>query len=543
MPVREDHQELLIVKGVAAAKGDSSSAEIGLVSINLLADEGEPGWSLDAEDGWSPKRAQLKGGGTWADSAVSPGRTLVAGEDGNVIETLQLTVTGTSILDLGAQLTRMGRMRQAVIDFWTNPREIDPVYLHWYAKAGAGPQFALIYAMDIAELEPDVWQNPIRDVTITIEREPYWRGLPPGANPKVWTHTQIRHVNNYTPDDLTLYTTGPTSDVNHAVSGTVPNNDRSPNNNYLEITADKIPGDAPALLELACALSTAASPNEYYIGVRSEPFSYNGMSNPFICTLDASAFSGGTDVATAADATTASGNRVNITPGTASDSPRGSASVYVPSYQGRFAVFLRAYQSGGAAGDWRAHIEVFAAAGILTDVNVDVLPEVQFEVGATHWPPVYMGEIQIPAGMEAGVSSLGLGLKETQYFITIYARRTTGVSTLRFADMVLMPIDDGFARITANFDTAKSSDVIIDNTGYMAHGKPGDYAVPFPSGGTNVQYGVAEVAGQPLVLQPRKTNRIYFIRTLADVATGAPAPNGFAVRGNLIPRWVGIRSE
>jgi hypothetical protein len=538
MPVREDHQELLIVKGVAAAKGDTSSAELGLVSINLLADEGEPGWSLDAEDGWSPKRAQLKGGGTWADSAVSPGRTLVAGEDGNVTETLQLTVTGMTILDLATQLSRMGRMRQAVIDFWTNPREIDPVYLHWYAKEGAGPQYALIYAMDIAELDPDVWQNPIRDVTITIEREPYWRGLPPGQNPKVWTHTMIRGVQNYTPADLNLNTLG--GDVNHAISGTVPNNDRSPNNNYLELTADKIPGDAPALLELACALSTAVSPNEYYIAVRSEPFSYSGMSGSLISTLDASAGSLGEDAASAADATCASGSRVNITPGTATDSLRLTFGVSVPQYQGRFALFLRAYQNAGSAGDWRAHIEITASTSLIASITTLVLEEKQFSVGATQWPPVYMGEVQFPIGMEAGVSSLGLGLKETGYGILIYARRTTGVSTLRFADLMLVPVDESFVRATANFDTAKSSDLIIDNTGHIAHGKPGDFAVPFPTGGNNVQFGVAELAGQSLVLEPRKTNRIYFFRTLADASAGVPTAT-FGVRGNIVPRWVGIR--
>jgi hypothetical protein len=553
MPVRDDHQELLIVKGVAPAKGDTASAEIGLTPINLLADEGEPGWSLNLEGGWIPKRASLKSGGTWADSAVSPGRTLVAGVDANVIETLQLTVTGTSLLDLAAQLTRMGRMRQAVIDFWTNPREIDPVFLHWYAREGAGAQYALIYALDIAEDEPDVWQQAVRDVTITIEREPDWRGLPPGANPKVWTHEIIRHVANWTGINLTLYNNqGASDDVNHALigsaggaAGNITNNDSGSSNNYVEISAANVPGDAPALLQLSLQNSLAQQLNTWYVAVRSEPYSYNNISGSFQCTQDASAATLGTDAATAADATVASGNRVNITPGTAADSLRLTFSLAVPIYQGRFAVYLRAYQNTGSAGDWRAHIEINAAAAFSAGFTTLILPEQQFSVGATQWPMVYMGEIELPMGIRTGVSSFGNGLIASTYSILVYARRTTGTSTLRFADLVLMPLDEGFAIVNSTSDnTSRQTDTVIDNTGYYGRGKSETFSAPIGVEGvfTNQlsQYGLCEYAGAELTLTPRKINRVYIIRSLADVTAGIPTAT-FGVRGNIIPRWIGVR--
>lgn len=536
MPVRTDHRELLIVKGVAAAKGDTASGEVGLQSISLLAEPNQSGWSLNADGGWSPKFTQLKGGGTWADSAVGPGRTLVAGEDANVVETLQLTVTGTTILDLAGHFTRMGRLRQALYDFWTAPNEMDPLYLHWWAKGAPGPQFALIYALDVAEDEPDVWSNPIRDVTITIEREPYWRGLPPGANPKVWNHEQIRKVTTYTAADLNLYANSVGGDVNHALAATVTNNDRSPSDNYVELIASKIPGDAPALLQLSIAIPATVSPSTFHVAVREEPFAYSNISSTFISTLDASAATLGTDAASAADATVASGNRVNITPGTTADSLRVTFSTSLPAYQGRFAVFLRAYQNGGSAGDWLAHVEVNAATLFTAGIPTLVLPEKQFAVGATQWPMVYMGEIELPVGVPSVVGSLGTGLQQTNFSILVYARRTTGTSTLRFADLVLLPLDNGYAKFTANVDTTKSNDLLIDNTGYLAHGKPGDYAVPLVSGVGN-QAGLIEYAGPSLYLTPGKTNRIYFIR---DDASASPIAT-FKVRGNIIPRWRGIR--
>lgn len=555
-------QILEIVSGIPKyyslhATGVTQSAEVGLSVLSLLQGDNDDGLSLID---WQMQIAGIKGGGLWADSAVGPGRTLIAAEDTNCIETMQLACRASTWTLLASRLRILARFRDLAQQFWENPRYLDPVYLKMLGVDCPGPQYALIYTMDIAVNYPDVeQQTPYADVTLTIEREPYWRGLSPGLNPKIWTLDIIKQQFYKPGSNLTLYNNqGQNDDINHALigptlpSGNVSNNNAgssanslNPNKNYVEIDATNVPGDAPALVELACQLSLAAQLNDYMIAVRTEPFSYDGMtaSKFFRTTFNASNEATlGTDAATAADATTVSGNRVNITPGTATDSLRLTFVLTVPVYQGRFALFLRAYQNLGSAGDWLAHIEVNAADTFFgVGIPTIVLPEKQFSVGATHWPPVYMGEINLPLGMEAGMGSIGDGLMETSYSLLVYARRTTGTSTLRFADLIVWPLDEGSAYVSTNSDTSsRQCDVIVDNTGYIGHGKPGQYAVPINGVDNGVQYGLSEYRGPDIHLTPGKINRVYFIRTLVDTTAGIPTA-GFGIRGNIIPRWRGYR--
>lgn len=533
-------QILELVQGIKITPGNTLDGvnlnnELGISVLSLIQGQNDNGLALMD---WQPSIVGVKGGGLWADSAVGPGRTLIAAEDGNCIETMQLTCNASTWTLLATRLRTLYRFRDNAQNFWENFRVIDPVYLKWQGVDAPGPQYALIYTMDIAVNYPDIDQHvPSADVTITIEREPYWRALPPGSNPKLWTW-EVRHL-SFNPNDLNLFANSG-ADINHLIKGTVVNNDRNPNNNYLEVAANDVPGDAPALLLLSCGLDATQAVNNYFIAVRTEPFIYDGLPNtPFISTLDASDAVNGTDAADAVDATCASGNRVNITPGTATDSLRLTFTVSLPSYIGRFAIFLRAYQNTGTAGDWLSHIEVGAVSALTTGIPAIILPEQQFEVGATSWPPVYMGEIFLPTDDEESVSINGKGLNTTDYSIFVYARRTTGTSTLRFADMILFPLDEGFIKIISNSDTAKTQDLVFDNTGYLSHGKPGGRAAPFISN-SGKQFGIAEFIGPELYLTPGKINRIYFIRHLVDVADGIPTAT-FPVRGDIIPRWRGVR--
>lgn len=532
-----DHTELLIVKGVAKALGDTTSDEAGLVSINLLTEQGMSGWALDIEKQWNPLRAVLKGGGVWADSAITPGRTMVGGADTNVIEVMQLVLTGDTLIDLATHIRKIGQMIEDCHQFWWSFNQIEPIFLRWHALGAPGPQFALIHNIEMAIVEPDVWQNPIRDVTLTIERESYWRARASGDNPKVWSF--LWNNADYTVSNLNLDTASAAgSDL---FGDTAVGNNDTAENNFVEIDGTDIPGDAPALLQICARLDSTATPNDYWIAVKTEPFTYSNVIRPdYVSTLDASAATLGTDAASAADTTCASGNRVNITPGTATDSIRLTFPVEPPAYRGRFALFMRAYQNGGSAGDWLSHIEVQADTGLGTfPVSIE-LSEVQFSVGATHWPMVYYGQIELPVGSRAPINVQGGGIDRGPYIVQVYARRTTGTSTLRFADLVVMPLDEGFIHAQLGFDTAKGADLVYDNTGYFLHGQPGSYLAPHIVGGTGAIHGTATWEGPDLYLTPGKKNRIYFIRNLVDTTGGVPTAT-FSVRGNIIPRWRGIR--
>lgn len=587
MPIRDDHQELLIVKGVAAAKGDTSSAEIGLISINLLAEEDAPGWSLNAEGGWSPKRAQLKGGGTWADSAISAGRSLVAGVDGNVIETLQLTVTGTNILDLAAQLARMGRMRQAVIDFGISPGTADPVYLHWYAREGAGAQYALIHALDIAEDEPDVWQTSIRDVTITIEREPYWRGLPPGANPKVWTLGLTGTV-----DNLSLW-----ENTDHLHYEQIRNKQELNTDyvtpitkNYIDIPASKIPGDAPALVLLDWVRRDVTNAEDHTVFIARSTKPITRSSHPTVKThktlisLNGGDESGaGTGVTKVLDATrgvisngsTTNAYYVNTTfsanPQTRTVIWGSGASLLnlldQNTLRGQYAFFLRHKQNGGAVGDIKVQLELrinsgATAAGVLyQSVLLQAIPTTVLDasISAGFYAPLYLGTATIPFGDHLISSLEGWGVdvvKSGQFSLEVRLNitRSTGVGTLYFVDLIMLPFDEALVEIhppnEASGRTVPAGDywhMVYDNTGHMAHGdnQPRAFTFRTASGAADTGFEI-ELRGDELCLMPAVDNRLFFFSQRFNVSSGviiSSLADEPIIRLNIVPRWIGIRSQ
>jgi hypothetical protein len=122
-----NHQELAIVKGVGKTPADTASAEQDPVVIDLL-DVGS-GISLDMDGGWEPNIPSLKSGGVWADSPISDGRTLLAGQNTNVTETIRLLVTSNNPMVYAAKFAALQRMSQDCRFFWSTQYQIEPVYL------------------------------------------------------------------------------------------------------------------------------------------------------------------------------------------------------------------------------------------------------------------------------------------------------------------------------------------------------------------------------------------------------------------------------
>lgn len=550
------HQELFLVKGVQKAIGDTQSAEQGVTSINLMDVNG---FALDPVDGWQSSLPGLKAGGVWADSTVSDGRLLVSGADSNVTETMNLHISTGDTLTLFQQITRLHRFIADCRQMWTTFSQIEPVFLQWWALGAPGRQYALVYNIDIAIDYPDVSQGAMADITLSIEREPYWRALPPGANPKVWTFESRKQA--YSSGDLGLVT----GTTNHLVyDATVHNettwadNTNPTTNNYIDIAASLIPGDAEALVEMAIsATPTAASYNvtDIYIARCTKPLTYPDRIDSDTVyrrnTLNANDASTGTDTTLAADAGSAEGQRAQITFATATNVMRlewnSNQDVGYTNWAGRYAVFVRARQNGGSANQILMQLYRSGGSGV-DDISVteQVYAELRAGAGATDaWPLTYLGEVTIPPQERVNVSPDGTGLaanSNSPLAFYLYAERTTGAGVLYVSDLIFVPVDEECALLRDDVRIATSSRIaVVDNTGYFAHGGQTPVAlVNATSPGTIDRY--IELRGQDITLKPGVANRLYFLNT--GEISGSDVSDvdcTLAVRLNIIPRWRGVR--
>lgn len=554
------HQELFLVKGVQKAIGDTQSAEQGVTSINLM-DTGA-GFALNPADGWQPNLPGLKAGGVWADSTVADGRLLVSGADGNVTETINLTIATGDSVTLFKALSKLHRFIADCREMWTTFSQIEPVFLQWWAFGAPGRQYALIYNIDIAVEYPDVEQGAIADVTLSIEREPYWRGLAPGANPKVWTFEFRKQ--SFTSSDLGLVT----GTTDHLVyDATVHNettwadNTAPTTNNYVDIAASLVPGDAEALVEMAVsATPTAASYNvtDIYVSRCTKPLTYPDRIDSDTVyrrnTLNANDASPGTDTTLAADAGGAEGGRAQITFATvATNAERlewnSNQDVGYTNWAGRYAVFVRARQNGGSAN--QILMQLYRSGGVGVDdipVTEQVYAELRAGAGATDaWPLSYLGEVTIPPQERVNVSPDGTGLavnSNSAFAFYLYAERTTGAGVLYVSDLIFVPVDEQCALMRDSVRIASSSRIAVcDNTGYFAHGDINPIAlVNATSPGIVDRY--IELRGQDITLKPGVTNRLYFLNS-GEISGSAVCDVDctLTVRLNIIPRWRGVRDS
>lgn len=538
------HKLLQIVRGVAPAPGDSASNERGVVVLDLM---NENGLMLDPAGGWTPKIAGTDG--VWAENPLVPGRRLIGGEDGNVVETMRVSIGGDRI---AAHITALNRMMADAREFWSTERQIEPVYLKWEALGAPGPQYALIYNITFDLNTPSTTDitGPI-DITLSIEREPYWRALPPGTNPKIWHMEQQGQPWDY--NDLNLLT-----GTNHFAVETITNrcewDDISRtvlrSRNYVEIDGRDISGDAPALA-LITIVPGANTHNRFLVGRNTKPLSRSGIgARPQVLLMgvsDGGLPFGHADTASVGDTGAtwdppfSENRRVEVSFATETDMHQrwqwGSGAKSINVYRGRYAVFIRARQDGGSSGNvtMRLHVGANEDFPVITPT---VSPVVQSGSGnTTEWPVTYMGTIDIPNnGRTTSLtyqSAPGTGLTEENVIITLEAARSTGSAKLYICDLLLLPIDE------PSFDLKAASDVLTgaglaDNTGYSDHGGSDEFATILS--GT---HPASEFSGQMLTLLPGEVNRVYVFAM--DITGLSDAQTNNTVRINIIPRWRGVR--
>lgn len=560
-----DHEKLQIVKGVGKTPTDSNSAENDPVIVNLL------GGIITLEtNGWSPQIAATKSGGVWADSPITDGRTLLAAPEGNVTEKMTLIIADKSYLTVVKALSGLAQMAMDCRDFWQSGTQIDPVYLTWKAKCGAGEQYALLYNIEVATEYKD-GPDPIINASITLEREPFWRGIPPGANPKLWSFyiNKQQIGTNKTLADATLVTGS-----DHLITQTINNKfEWTPaaaglqvtpiTQNYIDITAAQVPGDAPALVEIGLSSANNNAFSNLYIGKSSKPMSgtgHDGIRRVNALNLNCGDGGVGSNLTKTAGVSTTGVKSNNSSAtfyfGTRTSTGAGSwvnASIWGSNpgangitldrqlLRGSYAIFARAFNASAAPvlTDMKMRIVINEADDTMA-LNDIILPEV--------YPPLslglsYMGTVTLPFSARSvqSLSGYGTQLQEGKGNLTITLQYEVLVATANriftAVDVILVPLDEAMSQLVLINDISSflpsTGAVVIDNTGYLSRGELKQLATMYQSG--VVSGGAAfELRGANITLSPKTNQRLYFLNDgLLDMTE--------TIRLNIIPRWAGIR--
>lgn len=574
MPDMSGHAILKIVKGVQITPSDTQSAEVGLDEIDLLDPNGF------ACDEYDMKMPALKSSAVYADSPLSDGRTLISGTLGNVTETIRLQLTAGTIIQLAAMLSKLGRFKQDCNDFWDTFVQIEPIYIKHQIVSEPGPRYALLYDIDIDTDTPLIPSEAKRTVTLVIEREPYWRGIAPGDNPKHWFYIKNDQSQQWASSNANLLTGS-----DHLVTGTIQN--RAELNsavsgfatqNFIDIPAAKIPGDAPALLSLSVQQAVAVSATTLIVGKSTTKKTGNisrftGVNQLTVFTFNVGDSSGsGTDTTLAADTgapDNKSGTNQRSVTTFATVATMTSRLTWFPSanepngfstavLRGRFMVFLRARVSAAASVRLQMDISVGNGSDQLTTTPVTLSDLGGGGTGnSTDWALVYLGVVGIPfTDKRTSVGADGRGIwidsqNAAEIQLGMSAARDSGAGSLYMSDLIFIPIDEGAIKVASALAVGTGATVpfawLYDNSGYFTHGTPADYgaihAVTASSSAT-FEADTAELSGSPLYLTPGIDNRLYFLAYVESTKRSFPFdPSASSVRLNIIPRWQGYRTE
>lgn len=567
---------LQIIKGFGKTPTDNTSNEIAPVVVDLMSGL----MSLD-EGGWTPEIPQIKNGGVWTDSPINDGRQLLAAPFGNVTENITVLISDTSYLGAIRGLMGLNKMAQDCADFWQTQAQFNSIYLMWYASCGAGEQYALIYDMQLAPTYLNASQPTIQ-VVISIEREPYWRGVPPGGNPRLWTlykagkPVNTSNVGLITQTDDLVYDTGVKNRFEWNTSI-----DNPTSRNYLDIPASLIPGDAPALVELMvqATLDGTNPTSSLFVSRSTTPISIKDRNGNV--SLQSMVFNAGDAVAPTnwtktADATCGClsitsavtkyiGRNAALANGTY---PNFATWRFFSTYNfvslnlipGQFAIFWRCKQLNGAAGDIQARFRVSDGYGSFTG-NYQNLPLVA-AAGATcenRFDLLYMGVVTFPLNGNINSSADGRGIGTPQKNATVSVanlfidvlQNNVANRSIDFLDLIFVPISEAAVNLLPGANAGGSFVYYtFDNTGYLGHGNlQSQSKIVSWDGSISTLESTMEARGQDLTLVPGVNNRLYFIYQRAPAAGGtnfsAPdSSNDFAsVRVNIVPRWSGIRDQ
>lgn len=568
-----NHKELKLIKGIGKTPGDSSSNEIDPVVVNLM------GGAITL-DSFAPGTPAVKSDGIWSDSVLSDGRQLLSAAAGNVAETIRVVIKDDSQYGTMKQFRALNAMALDCRAFWESDAQYNPVYLDWWAGCGAGPQYALIYDIQLKADYVDA-PTPTLAVTIQLEREPYWRGLPPGANPRLWTLYKASktpttsNVNLVNQTDDLVYDTALKNRFEWDTAYSAPLS-----RNYVDIPASLLDGDAPALVSLVVQATTDATnpTSSVFLGRSTRPTSLKDHNGSVM--LQSCVFNAGDCMAPASWTKTADATCGCISNGSGSTKYIGrNTALATGTYNqfaswsffnsnnfvnlnllsGRYAVFWRCKQRNGAAGDIQARIRINDNYGSFVG-DYQNLPLV---AGSTttcenRFDLLYLGAVTLPlnGNVNSAMDGRGIAVQQKNSLVSTAAiyvdvlQNNASTRSIDFLDLVFIPISEQMVNLLPGANGGGSFTwYLYDNTGYWLHGQNfqnGKIVNGDPSSISSIE-GVMETRGQDLTLVPNVNNRLYFMYQRAPAAGGSnfSAPdssNDFAsVRINIVPRWIGIR--
>lgn len=563
-----EHFSLWLAKGIEPVPGDTASLERIDEKIDLLSATG--GFGV-GKDGWTPRLPQVKNGGVYIDNPSIPDRFPVSLTLGNVTETIKLTARASDYVGRYYLETKLARLRKAAHDFWLTDTQQQPVYIGFQAMGAKGAQYARIYSLDIVQTKDMTIPANVNELVITIDREYGWLLIPPGTNPKwasyIINNTESTWLTQSGASLASLY-----SGTDHLAYGTCYNKQEfntlttllTPN--FIDIPAAKIPGDLPALVCVNVEVDDGVATSDVFIAKSTKPATtpdraanaqllYNALAASGASIVDGGAFATDTTYGVAhtpnsalvriynpSFATTAEAQRLFWTTGAALY-PHLNPRVL----RGTYAVFVRAWQAGGAAGICNMRLTITSTGDFVFFNSGPVTAQLRSTgFSGLH----YMGTTTLPSDVPSTISARGTGSQvEYDLKIILYAQRTTtaGSAVLNVVDVVLMPIDEGFVQIKGDYYTNPAQQpyqAIYDNTGYFSHGKPEDvfsfHGVPAAS---NEEYSpLGEPLGSQIMLDPNVDNRLYFLslsRGSDPASSKASAKHDVFI--NIVPRWSGVR--
>lgn len=156
------------------------------IIVNLIGTT----WKL-ADPNWNPQVARIKGGGAKVNSALAPGRRLTNHEYDNVVETIPLSLRGLDQDKAMQSAHEMLELLDQASNYWDRPYELDSVWLEARLPCSSCfTAYSRVIIGSIPELSNPFGQpffsdmNPgavMEDITLIIEREPFWRATEPGT--------------------------------------------------------------------------------------------------------------------------------------------------------------------------------------------------------------------------------------------------------------------------------------------------------------------------------------------------------------------------
>lgn len=568
-----------IIRGIQKPPGQTNSAEQDFVSFSLIG---------YLEGKYSPRHSQTKGGGIWADSALSDGRYPLALQYGTIVETVNLRIAKPTMEDVNAEMAFLGRLELACKRFLTTHTQIEPVYLKYKHNANTPEQFALIFDLNIEatydDNDPESEGNPTALVTLSWEREIGWRAVAPGYSPVKFARDLAGELPGADYDYEDLISVVRTNSLKGAIiSNRVSYEFGGGNQDVNTFTADSLtwdatnditiekellPGDIPALVSISEQQGPGAGVSvnavkRIFVGqsITQRDFTNNAgdtkvyhdrymqnagdASNETTGSFTAS-WQTGTGVISNGQNVTKYFVRLTIPTGAQADSPLlswgpggGSAGTLayglrVNAWRGKYAVFLRANLNSGTS----SHAQLYCrfrtnsgTFGYVTETALRVSPLAKTTAVSNSWKLHYLGSVSLPPGDRTqmtvtNATTFGLLNSGGLYIDLRCAAKAsgTGVVVIDVCDLILIPYDIGMIEIDTQWNTT---------TGLSSQMFVVD-ETSFLSHGTPFMVGQSRTTGQesPMIIEglmpqfiPKIDNRLHFLFTEFDTSTGEEYSN------------------